>query len=90
MSEFRPAPQRPVAIATATALAVTTLTLTPTATATPVRADEDVCTTIATSSADIGDAAILNLTPVQATAPGFGQLVSSDVADAPPVASSVN
>ena len=37
-----------------------------------------------------GDAAIVNLTPVAATAAGDGQLVSSDVKDDPPVAANVN
>ena len=36
-----------------------------------------------------GDAAIVNLTPVEASGPGFGLLVSSNVAN-PPVASNVN
>ena len=36
-----------------------------------------------------GDAAIVNLTPVEASGPGFGLLVSSDVSN-PPVASNVN
>ena len=36
-----------------------------------------------------GDAAIVNLTPVEAQGTGDGQLISSDVA-APPVASNVN
>jgi Protein of unknown function (DUF1524) len=38
---------------------------------------------------DPGDAAVVNLTPVEADGPGFGQLVSSDVSN-PPVASNVN
>jgi hypothetical protein len=37
----------------------------------------------------VGDAAIVNLTPVLESAPGNGQLVSSDVSN-PPVASNVN
>ncbi|MEX2625346.1 MAG: hypothetical protein WD225_00595, partial [Ilumatobacteraceae bacterium] len=37
-----------------------------------------------------GDVAIVNVTPVEGSAPGYGLLISSDVKDDPPVASNVN
>ena len=47
---------------------------------------ERVCFAVAGAH---GDAAVVNLTPVEADGPGNGQLVSSDVTQ-PPVASNVN
>jgi len=52
----------------------------------PVPALGRICFPVAGSP---GEAAIVNLTPVEAQAPGHGQLVSSDIVT-PPVASNVN
>jgi hypothetical protein len=53
---------------------------------TTLRPGARVCFTVAGAT---GDVAVVNLTPVVANGPGFGLLVSSDIAQ-PPVASNVN
>ncbi len=82
------APRNTVAMWTAAALAVTALV---TAVPTPASAVIDPagqdCFTVL---ADPGGAAVVNLTPVRASAAGNGQLISSDIRDEPPVASNVN
>lgn len=62
------------------------VSLATTAGATPATPSERVCFDV---SGVPGSVAIVNLTPVGATAPGNGQLISSDVAT-PPEASNVN
>ena len=73
-------------------LAVVTVALVPATLAThpvsasPAAPSERLCFDV---SGAPGDVALVNLTPVSATAPGNGQLISSDVAT-PPEASNVN
>ena len=75
-----------LAAAVGAAAIVVTPTPTPTSAASPIAPLQRRCFAV---DGTAGDLAVVNLTPVRATARGNGQLVSSDVTD-PPTASNVN